>query len=65
MYRRLTELHLKLDSRTDSAAAWVEASRAYNKAGNATGANVKGWHRHCPRLACSLQQSVCNAHISW
>lgn len=38
MYRRLTDLHLKLDSRTDSAAAWVEASRAFTKAGNSTGA---------------------------
>lgn len=37
MYRRLTDLHLKLDSRTDAAAAWVEASRAYAKAGNSTG----------------------------
>jgi hypothetical protein len=39
VYRRLTDLHLKLDSRTDSAAAWVEASRAYTKAGNGTGAS--------------------------
>ncbi len=37
MYRRLTDLHLKLDSRTDAAASWVEASRAYAKAGNSTG----------------------------
>ena len=48
MYRRLTDLHLKLDSRTDSAAAWVEASRAYTKAGNSTGAFdasvILQWH---------------------
>lgn len=37
VYRRLTDLHLKLDSRTDAAASWVEASRAYAKAGNSTG----------------------------
>jgi hypothetical protein len=48
VYRRLTDLHLKLDSRTDSAAAWVEASRAYTKAGNSTGAFdasvILQWH---------------------
>ena len=50
-YRRLTELHIKLDSRTDAAAAWVEASRAFTKANKRPGA---AWRLHCPPLEQSL-----------
>jgi hypothetical protein len=51
VYRRLTELHLKLDSRTESAAAWVEASRAFTKAGNTTG-EASG----CGQINTAVQQ---------
>lgn len=33
VYEQLTGLHMKLESQTDAAAAWVDASRAYSKAG--------------------------------
>mmetsp|Transcript_21207 Transcript_21207/g.63819 ORF Transcript_21207/g.63819 Transcript_21207/m.63819 type:complete len:295 (-) Transcript_21207:1757-2641(-) len=33
VFEQLTGLHAKLESNTDAAAAWVEASRAYSKAG--------------------------------
>lgn len=52
VYEQLTGLHMKLESQTDAAAAWVDASRAYSKAG------VTDKSGHCLRRAVEMYTSM-------
>lgn len=33
-YIKLADVHIKLDSKSEAASSWVEASKAYQKAGS-------------------------------
>ena len=57
MYEQLTGLHMKLESQTDAAAAWVDASRAYSKAGiTDSGRSSSISTAPCPPGACPLSR---------